>query len=394
MDAVPWKNTFGTKRMVVAASMRKDSSTDTSPMAENSPPAGLYSQPPFISSDAVTAKPTTSPSTSLTVRLERSKPVFSASCTSWAIVKDDEVSLTAGASFTGVTVTVIVSVAELNAVEPPVLAVDARLKAVPVVLSHARSCNVAVPKKFAFGTKRTNVAAGRRRDCAADTAPSDWNEPDDLNSHEPCAVSAATAAKPIVSPSTSVAVTADRSKPVFAPGATSSAIVSAPVVCKSTGESFKDVTTTTKFDWTELNGVAPPVVVVSATVPADLLSDPSHARNATDTLPWKSAVGVKRRRFVRLSRRADVAEADDSDWNVKPPSVEYSHDPPVPGTLTTAMPSVSPSTSVICPVKALDRTNVVAAASSAMVPSCTSEKESDGESFTAVTVTVIVSVAE
>ena len=68
-----------------------------------------------------------------------------------------------GASLTAVTVMLLLAVALLNAVEPPLLVVSAVRPAVPVVWSHARKLRpfVTVPFQLAFGTKRNiGVAVG------------------------------------------------------------------------------------------------------------------------------------------------------------------------------------------------------------------------------------------
>ena len=131
------------------------------------PPSVEYCQVPLPLVRPVTAMPSTAPK-SLSVM--RSPPALamivetrSPPLVVWSSVMVDSdgapLLSSTGASFTAVTVMLLLAVAALKAVEPPLVVVFAVRPAVPVVWSQARKVMplLTVPLQFAFGTKRTKV---------------------------------------------------------------------------------------------------------------------------------------------------------------------------------------------------------------------------------------------
>ena len=160
----------GTKRNLSVARSSRAEASETVPTAfQLVPPLIEYCQVPLPLVSAVTAMPSTAPASTSVMRSPpalamiaetRSPPLVVWSSVMVVSVMAPLLS-SSGASLTAVTVMLLLAVAALKAVEPPLVVVFAVRPAVPVVWSQARKVMplLTVPLQFAFGTKRTKVLA-------------------------------------------------------------------------------------------------------------------------------------------------------------------------------------------------------------------------------------------
>ena len=207
----------GTKRTRSAArSSRAEVSATAPTLAQVVPLSSEYCQVPLpvVTEAPVTAIPSTAPASTSVMRSPPALAMISATVLPVLVVWSSVMAVSVispllsstGASFTGVTVRLAVSVAVLKAVLPPLTLVLARAPLVPLVRSQARKvmASARVPFQLATGWKarRVAVSAASRRAEASLTAPRAFQvSPLSVEyHHEPLAVFAAVTAMPVRAP--------------------------------------------------------------------------------------------------------------------------------------------------------------------------------------------------